>query len=507
MGRRGIRIDPSREVLINHLGPPRTVKTVSYYQALEYEQMLPPGIFAGKIVLVGRALQAAPEPQRMTSDVFYTPFSLIAEGPTPGVEIQATIVSNILEGRFVAELTPGARLGLLILLALAGSFILLKLGPLASLAATFALAAVFLAIASTIFAIRDLWLPAFAGMVQLSLVYVGHLVAQALSAERQRRRVLEELNRALEEKVKERTAELYAANQELTERHQELEEAYQELARAQDQLIQSEKLASLGLLVAGVAHELNNPISFIHSNLDFIAEYVERLKGIIEAYEAIDIPDGPARWRVEELRKQARLDFILQTLDELIASCQQGTERVKKIVIDLRTFSRTDEIGPMKVDLHEGIETTLNLLTKEYKDRIAVHQDYGDLPQVECYPGQVNQVFMNLLLNAGQAISGRGDVWIKTSREGDRMTIAIKDNGCGIPEKDLLKIFDPFFTTKKVGEGMGLGLSIAYGVIKKHGGSIRVTSEVGKGTEFTVELPVRLIGGQRETVWPSDRGR
>jgi signal transduction histidine kinase len=499
-------LDPSREVLINHLGAPRTVKTVSYYQALEYDQLLPPGLFAGKIVLVGRALQATPEPQRMTSDVFRTPFSLIAEGPTPGVEIQATIISNLLDGRFVAELTPGAQLGLLMLLALAGSLILIKLGPLTSLAATFALSTVFLAIVSTIFALRDLWLPAFAGTVQLGLVYMGNLLAQALSSERERRRALEELNRALEEKVTERTAELYAANQELTERHHELEEAYQELARAQDQLIQSEKLASLGLLVAGVAHELNNPISFIHSNLDFVAEYIERLKGIIEAYEAIDIPDGPARWRVEELKKRARFDSILQTLDELIASCQYGTERVKKIVTDLRTFSRTDEVGPMKVDLHEGIETSLNLLTKEYKDRIAVHPDYGDLPQVECYPGQVNQVIMNLLLNAGQAIAGRGDVWIKTSCAGDRVTIAIKDNGCGIPEKDLPKIFDPFFTTKKVGEGMGLGLSIAYGISQKHGGSIRVTSEVGKGTEFTVELPVRLIGGRSETVWPPDRG-
>jgi two-component system NtrC family sensor kinase len=129
------------------------------------------------------------------------------------------------------------------------------------------------------------------------------------------------------------------------------------------------------------------------------------------------------------------------------------------------------------------------------------------LPQVECYPGQVNQVFMNLLLNAGQAISGRGDVWIKTSCAGDRVTIGIRDNGCGIPEKDLPKIFDPFFTTKKVGEGMGLGLSIAYGIIQKHGGSIRVTSEVGKRTEFTVELPVRLIGGRSETAWPPNRGR
>jgi signal transduction histidine kinase len=499
-------IDPSREVLINHLGAPRTVKTVSYYQALGYDQLLPPGFFAGKIVLVGRALQAAPEPQRMTPDVFRTPFSLAAEGPTAGVELQATIVSNLLEGRFVAELSPAARLGLLLLLGLMASLVLLKLSPLVSVAATFGLSAAFLGIASMLFAVRDLWLPAFAGTVQLGLVYVGHLLAQALSAERERRQVLEEMNRALEEKVKERTVELCAANQELTERHQELEEAYQELARAQDQLIQSEKLASLGLLVAGVAHELNNPISFIHSNLDFIAEYIERLQGIIAAYEAIDIPDGPVRWRVEELRKQARLDSILRTLDELIASCRSGTERIKKIVIDLRTFSRTDEVGPMKVDLHEGIDTTLNLLTQEYKDRIAVHLDYGDLPQVECYPGQVNQVFMNLLLNAGQAISGRGDVWIKTSCEADRVTIAIQDNGCGISEKDLAKIFDPFFTTKKVGEGMGLGLSIAYGIIQKHGGGIRATSEVGKGTEFTVELPVRLIGGRSETPWPPDRG-
>jgi len=505
-GKRGMPLHPSKAMLINHLGPPRTVKTVSYYQALEYEQLLPPGIFADKIVLVGRSLQAAPEPQRTGSDVFYTPFSPIAEGPTPGVEIQATIVHNILEGRFVAELTPLTRPGLLLLLALVGSLLLLQFRPLGSLAATLVLSSAFLAIASTLFALEDVWLPTFAATLQLALVYGGHLVVQALSVERERRLVLQELNRALEEKVRERTAELSAANQELTERHQELEEAYQELARAQDQLIQSEKLGSLGLLVAGVAHELNNPISFIHSNLDFIKEYVERLHRIIEAYDAIDLPDGPARQRVEELKKRARLDFILQTLDELIASCQQGTERVKKIVMDLRTFSRTDDIGPQRVDLHEGIETTLNLLTKEYQDRIDVHREYGDLPLVECYPGQMNQVFMNLLLNAGQAITGRGDIWISTSAQGNRVSVAIKDNGSGIPQKDLPKIFDPFFTTKKVGEGMGLGLSIAYGIIEKHGGRIRVTSQVGKGTEFTVELPVRLMGGRSETVWPPDRG-
>jgi adenylate cyclase len=169
-------LDPAKEILINHLGPPRTVKTVSYYQALEYDRMLAPGIFADKIVLVGRSSQTAPEPQRTAPDVFHTPFLLSAEGPTPGVEIQATIISNILTGRFVAELTPMARLGLLLLLALIGSLMLLKLGPLGSLATTLALSAIFIGVATALFAIMDLWLPIFAGTLQLGLVYAGHLV-------------------------------------------------------------------------------------------------------------------------------------------------------------------------------------------------------------------------------------------------------------------------------------------------------------------------------------------
>jgi signal transduction histidine kinase len=380
-------------------------------------------------------------------------------------------------------------------LALVGSLVLLKFRLLDGLLASMTLAVLFLVLVYVAFLHGALWLPMFAGMLQLGLVYGGHLVAQALSAERERRLALEALNRDLEEKIRERTTELSAANQELQARHRELESAYQALARSQDQLIQSEKMTSLGLLVAGIAHELNNPISFIHSNMDFIEEYVERLRGVIEVYEAIELPLGPARTRVEELKKRVRLDATLQTLADLIVSCKHGTERVKKIVMDLRTFSRTDDVGLVKVDLHEGIETTLNLLTKEYKDRMTIHREYGDLPKVECYPGQMNQVFMNLLLNASQATSSKGDVWIKTASTGDRVTITIKDNGCGIPEADMPKLFDPFFTTKKVGEGMGLGLSITYGIIEKHRGSIHVSSAVGKGTEFTVELPVRMIGG------------
>jgi adenylate cyclase len=187
--RRGRRLDPSEAILINYLGPPRTVKTVSYYQALAYDRMLPPGIFADKIVLVGRSTQAAPEPQRTAPDVFHTPFLLGAEGLTPGVEIQATIISNILTGRFVAELTPAARLGLLMLLALAVSLALLKVGPMGSLAVTFGLSALLLGSATALFASGDLWLPIFAGTLQLGLVYGGHLVDQLVTTRRVKERI------------------------------------------------------------------------------------------------------------------------------------------------------------------------------------------------------------------------------------------------------------------------------------------------------------------------------
>lgn len=286
--------------------------------------------------------------------------------------------------------------------------------------------------------------------------------------------------------------ELAQLNALLEERERELQQTLQKLAETQAELIQSEKLASLGFLVAGVAHELNNPISFVHSNIDFIGDYVLRLKGLIATSEALELPEGQTHQRLEELKAEARRD--VQTLDELIASCKRGTERVKKIVMDLGTFARADEVTPVAVDLHEGIETTLSLLTKEYKNRITVHRAYGSLPPVECHPGQINQVFMNLLLNAAQAIPETGEIWISTAAQGEKVNIVIQDNGCGIPEANLQKVFDPFFTTKKVGEGMGLGLSISYGIIQKHGGNMRVSSHNRQGTEFTIELPVKWSG-------------
>lgn len=482
-----------RETLIDYRGPPKTIRTVSYYQALNFERMLPPGIFAGKIVLVGRLLEAIPEPQRLSGDTFLTPFSWIAESPSAGVEIQANIIDNVLEGRFVTELGEAGQLILLLALILAANLLLAWLKPVTALIATIGLAGLSITIAYVVFAKMNVWIPIVSGVMALGLVYGGHLLSRTLMAERERRRLLEEINRDLETKIAGRTQELSTANWELQQRHREIEAAYQDLRRTQEQLVHSEKMASLGLLVAGVAHELNNPISYVYSNLDFIEEYTERLAGLVGTHQNThngqdDHRDG------DEMRKVVNLETTMKTLRELITSCKEGTERVKKIVLDLRMFSRTDDVGLVLADLHEGIESTLNLLAKQYKDRITIHRDYGNLPLIECYPGQINQVFMNLLQNAAQAIPSQGDVWIKTLADGEWARIAIRDNGMGIPDEQLSRIFDPFFTTKTVGSGTGLGLSISYGIIEKHGGKIQVSSKVGEGTEFVVEIPVRSRG-------------
>ncbi len=489
----------AREVLINYLGPPRTVKTVSYYQALDYEHLLPPGIFAGKIILVGRSLQATPEPQRLSSDTFLTPFSLGAAELVSGVEIQATLIGNLLQDSFVSAPDKSLQWSLLFLLQLASSLLVIRLKPVGALLATLLLAGLWFTLSYTASINMNLWFPVISGVLGLGLVYIGHLLFRALAAERKRRQWLEQANRYLEAKITERTQELSVAHQELSQRHRQLESAYQELTRAQQQLVHSEKMASLGLLVASVAHELNNPISFVHGNLEFIGEYTDRLATVIDAYSGAGRDDPPSRRAGDRQKEKARVGNTLKILRELIASCREGTERVKKIVLDLRTFSHANDTGPVLADLHEGIESTLNLLVKEYRDRITVHRDYAKLPAVECYSGQINQVFMNLLLNATQAIPEKGEVWIRTALEEERVTITIRDNGSGIPEPELHRIFDPFFTTKPVGAGTGLGLSITYGVIEKHGGAIRVKSQVNVGTEFIIELPLRLNRKEYET--------
>ncbi|MDR3412747.1 MAG: ATP-binding protein [Formivibrio sp.] len=269
----------------------------------------------------------------------------------------------------------------------------------------------------------------------------------------------------------------------------------QKLEETQNQLLQSEKLASIGQLAAGVAHEINNPIGFVNSNLGTLRNYVGKLMELIDIYESANICDRNEetyhKSRIDEFRKNIDIDFLRADINSLIDESIDGTARVKRIVHDLRDFSRIGGVDRVYVDIHEGIDSTLNILGNELKHKAVVIREYGAIPQVECVPSQINQVFMNILINAAQAITSQGEITIHSDCNDGWVTIAISDNGKGIDPKNLSKIFDPFFTTKPVGEGTGLGLSISYGIVKNHGGKLDVKSEVGKGTTFTICLPLR----------------
>jgi two-component system NtrC family sensor kinase len=277
----------------------------------------------------------------------------------------------------------------------------------------------------------------------------------------------------------------------------ELKNANSEIKEAQSVLVQSAKMVSLGQLVAGVAHELNNPIGFISSNMHHLSEYVEAIRKLVTAYQKFrsQLPTESQKV-LADLEKESEIDFILKDMLDLTRSCVEGANRTKEIVLGLRTFSRMEESDFRLCDVHEGIRSTLRLLVTELKDRVRVHEEFGALPDIECNLSQLNQVFMNLISNAAQAIEGKGDIWIRTQLHGNRAKIEIEDNGSGMPPAVREKIFDPFFTTKKVGKGTGLGLSIAYGLVEKHHGTIEVQSEVGKGTRFTIWVPTRQPGAQ-----------
>lgn len=264
----------------------------------------------------------------------------------------------------------------------------------------------------------------------------------------------------------------------------ELETTNRELQEAQAQLVHSSKMVSLGQLVAGIAHELNNPIGFIYSNMAHLREYSQKLAELLEVAEKT--PD-----KLTKAKKEADLEYILTDMPKLITSCEDGARRVRDIVVGLRNFSRLDESQVKEVNINEAIDNTLSLLTGELKNRIDVKKNYGQLPEVRCYSSQINQVFMNILSNAAQAVEGNGVIEITTQQENELVKVSIKDSGKGMNAATLDKIFDPFFTTKPVGQGTGLGLSISYGIIQRHGGEIRVKSEVNKGTEFTILLPIR----------------
>lgn len=280
---------------------------------------------------------------------------------------------------------------------------------------------------------------------------------------------------------------------ELQQRHDELQRAHQKLAGAREQLLQAEKMASIGQLAAGVAHEINNPIGYVHSNLGTLQEYTGALLALVNAYSEALADEDPAAHRSALSAKRERLDidFIAGDLPSLLKESREGIERVTRIVRDLKDFSHGERGVPMRpVDLQEGLESTLNIVWSDLKYKARIEKHYSPMPPVECHRSEINQVLMNLLINAGQAIDERGTIVLATGAGQGEAWISISDSGCGMPDEVIQRIFDPFFTTKPIGKGTGLGLAICYGIITKHHGRIEVSSKLGVGTTFRVVLPV-----------------
>jgi len=286
---------------------------------------------------------------------------------------------------------------------------------------------------------------------------------------------------------------LEQSNQELRKKHQELESATL-------QLLQSEKMASIGQLAAGIAHEINNPMGFINANLNVLEDYRQDLMEIYEAFDAFLsklAPESIPERQLEEfqalnrLRQKTDAHGLFEDFKALLKESRDGAERVKKIIMHLKEFSHPTKGEPELADLNAGLDSTLNIVWNELKYKAEIKKDYGQLPKIICYPQELNQVFLNILVNAGQAIKDKGEITLKTWAQNGNVNVQISDTGTGIPAENLPKIFDPFFTTKEVGKGTGLGLSISYGIVKKHNGVIKVESEPGKGSVFTVSLPAQ----------------
>jgi signal transduction histidine kinase len=254
--------------------------------------------------------------------------------------------------------------------------------------------------------------------------------------------------------------------------------------------MQSEKLASIGQLAAGVAHEINNPIGYVNSNLSTLQRYISQLFSAIQSYEAA-LAEGAGPAATDAIRQKLDLDFLVADVPQLLSESREGIDRVCKIVRDLKDFARKERSEDwVKADIHRGLDSTLNIIWNELKYKAQIVRTFGDLPPVECLPSELNQVFMNVLMNAGQAIKDQGIITVTTSVAGGRVRIDIGDDGEGIPADVLPRVFDPFFTTKPVGSGTGLGLAISYGIVSKHHGTIDVSSTPGQGTLLRIELPI-----------------
>jgi two-component system, NtrC family, sensor kinase len=292
--------------------------------------------------------------------------------------------------------------------------------------------------------------------------------------------------------IKQINTQLREINLELAGKTAELKGAYAQLQATQSQVVQQEKLATLGQLAAGVAHEINNPMGFITSNLTSLQKYLQRLTQVLAAQqELIGESALPAErlQGLEQLQRSAKLQYILEDAPALLEETLEGASRVAKIVQDLKTFSRVDSREKTMADINHCLDSTLNMVASELRFKAEVVKNFGELPPVYCYPNRLNQVFMNLLVNAAQAIETQGTITIATWQEQQAVLVSVADTGCGIPPQSLERLFEPFFTTKEAGKGTGLGLSIASDIIREHGGELSVASEVGQGTVFTIRLP------------------
>lgn len=299
--------------------------------------------------------------------------------------------------------------------------------------------------------------------------------------------ILQTTNRELHEK----SEHLSRQNAEIERKNRDLERTMQQLQRTQSLLVQAEKMASLGQLTAGIAHEINNPVNFVSSNVKPLRRDVEEVLSIMAKYDDT-IAGNHLQERFDEVAKLKRdLDFpfVLEEIGNLLKGIEDGAQRTFEIVKGLRNFSRLDEEGKKLADINQGLDSTLLMLRHQLKNRIDVIKEFGDLPQILCYPGKLNQVFMNILSNACQAIDGPGKIFVTTSYADEVVKVSIRDTGRGMSEEIKQHIFEPFFTTKEVGEGTGLGLSITFGIIQDHDGNIEVHSEPGEGSEFVITLP------------------
>lgn len=288
----------------------------------------------------------------------------------------------------------------------------------------------------------------------------------------------------------------HSMQEELIRKNNTLDNTLRELKATQAQILQSEKMASIGQLAAGVAHEINNPIGFISSNLEALNDYMADFNALLAHYQTLHtmLEEGDTAVAeqvkiIRDFEEQIEIDYLKEDIPELLNDCKDGTDRVGRIVGDLKSFAHPGNDKKTLIDVNKGLASTLNVVYNELKYKATVTKEFGNVLRVEGYPQKLNQVFMNILVNAGQAIKEKGEIRIQTKTENGKVVITVSDTGCGIEEDHLSKIFDPFFTTKEIGKGTGLGMNIAYNIIKEHHGTIEIESEKDKGTCFTVTLP------------------